>query len=159
MIISSAQEFVPYYERIRHRTNRVVELIPADLWEWSPTERQFTFGDLVRHLAAAERFMFAENARLRPSRYSGHGRELADGREAVLKYFNTCHAESMEIFGSLSDADLRSKCTTPGGVSMAVWKWLRAMVEHEVHHRGQITLLLRQAGLEVPEVYGPSADS
>ena len=29
---------------------------------------------------------------------------------------------------------------------------------HEVHHRGQLTLLMRQAGLEVPGVYGPSGD-
>jgi uncharacterized damage-inducible protein DinB len=29
---------------------------------------------------------------------------------------------------------------------------------HEVHHRGQLTLLMRQAGLKVPGVYGPSGD-
>ena len=158
MIISSAREFVPYYQNIRRRTNRVVELVPEDRLEWSPTERQFSFGDLIRHLAAAERFMFAENARLRPSRYPGHDRELADGRDAVLAYFERCHSESMEIFGSLSDADLHSKCETPGGVSMAVWKWLRAMVEHEVHHRGQIYLMMGTLGLETPPLYGLTSE-
>jgi uncharacterized damage-inducible protein DinB len=37
-------------------------------------------------------------------------------------------------------------------------KTLFVLLCHEVHHRGQLTLLLRQAGLEVPEVYGPSGD-
>lgn len=52
------------------------------------------------------------------------------------------HAEALEIFGALSDARLRERCDTPGGVSLPVWKWLRAMIEHEVDHRGQLYLML-----------------
>ncbi len=42
-------------------------------------------------------------------------------------------------------------------------KWARgmtllALVVHQAHHRGQMTVLMRQAGLEVPGVYGPSRD-
>jgi hypothetical protein len=33
----------------------------------------------MRHLATVERYMFAENMQGKPSRYPGHGRELADG--------------------------------------------------------------------------------
>jgi uncharacterized damage-inducible protein DinB len=32
------------------------------------------------------------------------------------------------------------------------------MVRHEVHHRGQLTVLVRLAGGKVPAVYGDSAD-
>ncbi|HVN74965.1 MAG TPA: DinB family protein [Thermoanaerobaculaceae bacterium] len=35
---------------------------------------------------------------------------------------------------------------------------LQALVLHEVHHRGQITVLMRQAGLAVPGVYGPNRE-
>ena len=35
---------------------------------------------------------------------------------------------------------------------------LRKMIEHEIHHRGQMTVLLRQAGLKVPGVMGPTAE-
>lgn len=35
---------------------------------------------------------------------------------------------------------------------------LAAMINHEIHHRGQLTVLMRQAGLKVPGVYGPSKD-
>jgi uncharacterized damage-inducible protein DinB len=40
-------------------------------------------------------------------------------------------------------------------------KWARgftltALILHQVHHRGQMTVLMRQAGLEVPGLYGPS---
>jgi uncharacterized damage-inducible protein DinB len=35
---------------------------------------------------------------------------------------------------------------------------LSALVWHQVHHRGQMTVLMRQAGLTVPGVYGPAAE-
>ncbi|HSR16185.1 MAG TPA: DinB family protein [Gemmatimonadales bacterium] len=37
-------------------------------------------------------------------------------------------------------------------------KALMAMLKHEAHHRGQLTVLMRQAGLPVPGVYGPSRE-
>jgi uncharacterized damage-inducible protein DinB len=35
---------------------------------------------------------------------------------------------------------------------------LQALVFHQIHHRAQMTVLMRQAGLDVPGVYGPSRD-
>ncbi len=48
-------------------------------------------------------------------------------------------------------------------IEMYGQKWskggtLQALVRHEVHHRGQLTVLMRQAGLPVPGVYGPSRE-
>ncbi len=40
-----------------------------------------------------------------------------------------------------------------------MWKrgtTLRILIEHQIHHRGQMTVLMRQAGLKVPGIYGPS---
>lgn len=36
---------------------------------------------------------------------------------------------------------------------------LRFAVMHQAHHRGQMTVLMRQAGLTVPEIYGPTYES
>jgi uncharacterized damage-inducible protein DinB len=35
---------------------------------------------------------------------------------------------------------------------------LRVLCDHEIHHRGQMTVLMRQAGLAVPGIYGPSRE-
>ena len=35
---------------------------------------------------------------------------------------------------------------------------LQALILHEIHHRGQITVLMRQAGLRVPGSYGPAKE-
>ena len=40
----------------------------------------------------------------------------------------------------------------PRGVSLLI------VIKHEIHHRGQMTVLMRQAGLKVPGAYGPSKD-
>jgi len=152
--IRDAQTFLPYWKNIRKRTRRVIDHIPADRFDWSHREGAWTFADLIRHLAATERWMFAENAERRPSRYAGRGREHADGPVEVIAHMDRLHAESCEIFESLSTDDLNAKCETPGGIQITVWKWLRAMVEHECHHRGQIHLMLGIIGVEAPPLYG-----
>ncbi|MEZ5429519.1 MAG: DinB family protein [Pyrinomonadaceae bacterium] len=35
---------------------------------------------------------------------------------------------------------------------------LYALIAHEGHHRGQMTVLMRQAGLRVPGIYGPAKE-
>ena len=154
MQITDSGTFVGYWTKIRGRTRRVIDRIPPDRMEWSHADRAWTFGDLVRHLAGTERWMFAENALRRPSRYPGCRRELADGAQEILAYIDRLHAESVDIFSSLTEADLEAKCGTPGGIQITVWKWLRAMVEHEVHHRGQMYLMLGMLGVETPPLYG-----
>ena len=154
MEITSIDPFLEYFDGIRSRTRRAVLHIPADRIEWAPAPNRWTFGDLVRHLAAVERWMFAENAARRPSRYPGHGRELADGFDAVVEYLDRMHADALEVLRPLRPDDLRARCTTPAGSEIPVWKWLRAMVEHEVHHRGQIHLMLGMLGISAPPLYG-----
>ena len=158
MEIVSIETFLQYYQRIRQRTIRVIKFIPQEKIEWSYKNGKFTFGDLIRHLAAIERYMFAENARLQPSRYPGHGRELANGYENVLNFMERMHQETLEILSQLSDEDLRKKCNTPNGTPITVWKWLRAMVEHEIHHRGQIYLYLAMLDIDTPPLYGLTSE-
>ena len=147
-----------YFEQIRARTRRVAVLVPREQLEWRPRDGAFSFGDLIRHLGAIERFMFAENAQCNPSRYPGHGRELADGYDDVIAFFDRMHAESMSILRSLTNEQLEAKCNTPAGTPITVWKWLRAMIEHEVHHRAQIYMMLGMIGVATPPLYGLTSE-
>jgi uncharacterized damage-inducible protein DinB len=115
-------------------------------------------GDLVRHIGAIERHMFAENVQGKPSRYQGCGKELADGYDQVVQFMERMHRESVEIFSGLSPDDLNRRCETPGGASITVWKWLRSMLEHEIHHRGQIYLCLAMLGVPTPPLYGLTSE-
>jgi uncharacterized damage-inducible protein DinB len=61
------------------------------------------------------------------------------------------------VTSAWTDGDL------PGEVEMYGEKWTRgqsllALIAHEIHHRAQMTVLMRQAGLKVPGVYGPARE-
>ena len=150
--------FIEYWEKVRQRTLKVIACIPREKFDWSYHEGKFSFADIIRHLATIERYMYGENAQLKPSRYSGHGKDLADGPDQVLEFFNRMHQESMDIFSRLTAADLERKCVTPGGAPITVWKWLRAMVEHEVHHRAQMYVYLGILGVPTPPLYGLTSE-
>ena len=158
MVITDIQSFIEYYERIRSRTSRVIECIPPHKIEWTYQQGKFTLGDLARHIACIERYMYGETLMGKPSRYKGCGTEYAEGYENVVQFFDDLHRESMDIFKKLSNDDLQKKCMTPGGHAITTWKWLRAMVEHEVHHRGQIYTYLSMLGVQTPPLYGLTSE-
>jgi uncharacterized damage-inducible protein DinB len=158
MEIQSITQFLEYWSSVRGRTRRVVTCIPRDKLEWTFRAGTFTLGDLVRHLATIERYMYAETVAGRPSRYPGCGRDLADGFDATLAFFDRLDAEAREVFASLTDDDLTRKCQTPAGTPITTWKWLRAMVEHEAHHRGQIYLMLNMLQVPTPALYGLTSE-
>jgi uncharacterized damage-inducible protein DinB len=146
--------FLDYWPSVRNRTRRLIPLIPPDKLEWAPGDGRWTSGDLVRHLAGIERWMYAETVHGRPIRYEGHGREIADGLEAVLAWHDRCHAESMEQFRALTPEQWTGRSITAAGTSITTWKWLRAMIEHEAHHRGQLYMVLGMLGVKTPPLFG-----
>jgi len=158
MEISNINIFLEYLSKIHQRTSRVARCIPPDKVEWSYRQGKFTLGDQLRHIATIERYMFVETVSGHPSRYAGCGRELADGYDEVLAFVDRLRAESIDRLAGLTDADLQRKCTTPDGAQITVWKWLRAMVEHEIHHRGQIYLYLGLLGVPTPPLYGLTSE-
>lgn len=158
MKIGTIQPFLHYFGNVRERTMRVARCIPPNKLDWSYAPGKFTLGDLLRHIVVAERYMWAETVSGRPSRYTSYGKELADGYENVIAFMERLHAESVKIFSQLSDEDLQRKCTTPDGAAITKWKWLRLMVEHEIHHRGQIYLYLGMLGVPTPPLYGLTSE-
>jgi uncharacterized damage-inducible protein DinB len=158
MEIRSLSTFLDYLGSAHTRTRKVLQCIrPADL-EWTPAPGRFTFGDLIRHLAGIERYMYGETVQGKPSRYRGHGRDLADGFDNVMQYYDRLHQESRAIFAGLTEERLNGRCTTPAGTPITTWKWLRAMFEHEAHHRGQIYIMLGIRGIKTPPIFGLTSE-
>lgn len=151
-------DFLSYLGSVHARTERVIATIPHADFDWSPGAGRFSFADQIRHLATIERYMYGETVLGRPSRYPGHGKELADGPEEVLAYHRMLHYESKQIFESIPAEAYADKVKTPAGTPITLWKWLRAMLEHEAHHRGQIYLMLGLRGVTSPPLYGLTSE-
>jgi uncharacterized damage-inducible protein DinB len=156
--IQTIAPFLDYFDKVRSRTMRLVVCIPAEKVEWRVAEGKFTAGDLARHIAATERYVFAEAVSGGRNRYAGCGRELADGHEQIVAFMQRMHGESMKIFSGLSDQDLQKKCASADGTPMTTWKLLRSMVEHEIHHRGELYACLGAIGVAVPPLYGLTSE-
>jgi uncharacterized damage-inducible protein DinB len=151
-------DFLSYFDSVRKRTRQVADCIPPDRIEWRHRPDTFSLGDLVRHIAVAERHIWAETVHGRASTYVTHGTELASGKEAVLAYLDRMHDESMPLFRAIPAPVLAGRVTAPGGASVTTRKWLLAMVEHEAHHRGQMYTLLAMLGVDTPPLYGMTSD-
>ena len=158
MEIIHVAPFLEYLDRVHHRTRRLVECVGDSDLEWCAAPGRMTPGDIIRHLAGIERYMYAETVHGRPSSFHGHGRDLADGLAATKAYYDRLHTESRALFAELSDARLLEKCQTPAGTPITVGKWLRAMLEHEAHHRGQLYFVLGMRGRTTPPIYGLTAE-
>jgi uncharacterized damage-inducible protein DinB len=78
-------------------------------------------------------------------------------QEIVALFKQAADSLASQIQGSWSDDDLEVEDDMYGQ------RWTRsqtlnALVNHQNHHRGQMTVLIRQAGLAVPGVYGPAKE-
>lgn len=158
MEIQTIAPFLDYYSKIRARTNKLLAVIQPEHLDFTYKAGKFTIADQIRHIAAIERYMFAETIAGRKSSYHGCGKEVADGYDNILNYFNQKHLESLEIFSNLTDTDLIKKCITPNNTEITIWKWLRAMTEHEIHHRAQLYLYLNMLDIKTPPIFGLTAE-
>jgi uncharacterized damage-inducible protein DinB len=158
MEIRGVGEFLNYFNKVHQRTMNVVSAIPRDRVDWQFREGKFTLGDLVRHIAATNRYIFVEVARGRPSAYNGCGKDLAASYEEIVEFAERLHREDVEILSGFSETELNRRCVTPDGSSITSWKWLRSMFEHEVHHRGQIYTYLALLDVPTPALYGMTSE-
>ncbi|MCX7736744.1 MAG: DinB family protein [Candidatus Kapabacteria bacterium] len=78
--------------------------------------------------------------------------------EDIIKTYQTSSDALIEEVGTkLDDKSLDDELELYGE------RWKRhqvfdMLIKHQIHHRGQMTVLMRQAGLKLPGIYGPSKD-
>lgn len=154
MEITSIKMFLAYFEKIREGTNRIIQVIPKDKMDWTYKSGKFTIADIIRHIAAIERNVFAELVNNNSSSYKGCGKELADSYDDVLLYFNEMHRQSMLIFNSISDEDLNKKIRTLSGAEAKIGNFLRALITHEIHHCGALCIYLNLLEVKTPSIFG-----
>lgn len=154
MEIKTIEGFLDYYQRTKDATRRLIRVIPPDKMDFAYLSGKFTVADLIRHIAAIERHVFAEIALGNRPAYKGCGPELADGYDEVVAYYNRMSEESAAIFNALTSEDLVRKVTTMNGTETELGSFLRALFVHEIHHRGALYIYLNMIGVETPPVFG-----
>lgn len=114
-----------------------------------------TLGRIAWHLTTTIREMMDRTG----LKLAGPGAEapLPGSANAIVEAYEKASGSLPEALGAWNDASLQVKDEMYG----QSWKrglTLLALVVHQAHHRGQMTVLMRQAGLKVPGVYGPARE-
>jgi len=152
------QEFMEDWQQEAALTIKVLERLTDDSLKQAVSEQQpRTLGDLAWHLlgglggilgGAGLRINGPDFKAPTPSRAAeileGYRQMSAAATNALKAQWNDAKlAETLKLFGFID--------TTYGGV-------LNTVVRHQIHHRGQMTILMRQAGVVPPGVYGPNEE-
>jgi uncharacterized damage-inducible protein DinB len=135
-------------------TRRMLERVPDGQFSWRPHERAFTLGRLANHVAAIPGIasVFLRRTGRRPAE--------AETKADLLAVFERNVQDCREQLTTMSEDRLAGTMQVNPGEEKPVWEVLRGrgLMNHLIHHRGQLSLYLRMLGEAVPGPYGPSAD-
>jgi uncharacterized damage-inducible protein DinB len=157
-VIRSVVSYIEYFNGIRRRTLTFAHAIPADRVNWSPQGNEFTFGDILRHLAAVEKITIYAVVNKKWKAYPGHAQDLARELQDIVEYLETTHAEATNMLRTLSDTELQQPRTALAGPPLKAWRLLMSIIEHEIHHRSQLASYLTMLEVTPPQIFGLEVD-
>jgi uncharacterized damage-inducible protein DinB len=150
-------------EQEAQTTRRVLGRVPDNQLTWRPHEKARTLGELALHVAIVPGAVAELVASPSPAQAPQFVDPTPKSASELLPALDQSIAKAKNVLGGMNDAAL-----------MATWRMMRGdrelfavpraavlrsvMLNHWYHHRGQLTVYLRQLGVPIPSIYGPSAD-
>jgi uncharacterized damage-inducible protein DinB len=144
-------------------TRRVLERVPDNKLTWRPHERARTLGELALHVAIVPGGVAELVAGPSPAQAPQFIDPSPKSASELIPALDQSIAKAKSLLGPMDDATL-----------MSTWRLMRGdrevlavpraalvrsiMLNHWYHHRGQLTVYLRELGVPIPSIYGPSAD-
>ncbi|MFT9846834.1 DinB family protein [Aneurinibacillus sp. REN35] len=152
-MIHDVGEFAKFLDGVRKRTMQYVGTVPNSILEWKPAEGKFSTGDILRHLGSSQ-LMFLSVLEHGEWNYPGHDSSKGEDIEGITRYLEACHSQLMNGLSALGNELLAKKVPTLHGHEVSSWRIMMALVEHEMHHRGQLSTYLQMNGIEPPQIFG-----
>ena len=154
----SIEQFVNDWNQEAALTIKVLEaLTDASLKQAVSDTRPKTLGDLGWHVAGAPVGILG-GAGLQIAAPDFKRPVPASAAEIVDAYRSMSAVVADAIKAQWTDVQLSKSLLLFGSMNMTYESVLTLVVRHQIHHRGQMTILIRQAGLVPPGVYGPNEE-
>jgi uncharacterized damage-inducible protein DinB len=155
---------IPEWKHEAESTRKILERVPFDKAEWKPHEKSYTLARMAGHVAEIMQWTTAT--------LTTDGLNFAKGeykpffpatKEELLERFEKHYQEALSQLEAASDETLTGSWTLQSGdhviFTLPRIATLRSFVmNHLIHHRGQLSVYLRLLDVPVPGMYGPSAD-
>ena len=149
-------EFLSEWTYESDSTQQILDLLNDDSLSTRAGERERTLGFLAWHIVTSVHEMMSRVG----LEFDGPHHDAAlptTAKEIAQGYRQSNQSFKEAIQSQWKDADLSLKNDMYG----EMWSnatTLNVLVKHQIHHRGQLTILMRQAGLSMIGVYGPSRE-
>jgi uncharacterized damage-inducible protein DinB len=158
-----AEALVMELDQESRTTRKLLERVPSDKLGWKPHAKSMSLGELAGHVASvpggistmalSDTFDFATHTRP----------PLPQTKEAIVAAHEESVAKAKNVASQLGDAglmrDWEAKMNGKPMMKMPKVAVFRNMLlNHWIHHRGQLSVYLRLLDVPVPAMYGPSAD-
>lgn len=144
-------------------TRRLLERVPEARLGWKPHEKSMTLGGLATHLANLPNWggPILQDSSFDLAAGPPHVVECSSRAEILTRFDDATKRTRAAI--DKTDAELLARWTLKRGdqemFSMPKAAAFRTfVVNHMIHHRGQLSVYLRLNDVPVPAIYGPSAD-
>ena len=150
------------FENEAGTTRRVLERVPADKLAWKPHPKSMSLGVLALHVAASPGVICGWACEDETT-LKGEPSPTPTSTEQILAAHDQSVTQTKERLTSIGDEGMMKMWSAKAGdqtlMSMPKAALVRAIVmNHWIHHRGQLSVYLRLLDVPVPSIYGPSAD-
>jgi uncharacterized damage-inducible protein DinB len=149
-------------EQEAQTTRRVLERVPDKHLAWRPHETARTLGELALHVAIVPGSVasIASQSQVQAPQFTDPSPRNAS---ELIPALDESIAKAKSLLGGMDDATLNAMWRMMQGerevFAIPRVALLRSvMLNHWYHHRGQLTVYLRELGVSIPSIYGPSAD-
>lgn len=156
---------LPEFDHEMGVTRKLLERLPEADLGWKPHEKSFSLGELAAHLAQIPNWSAAILDQPSYDLETGEDddRQSPTSGAQVVTAFDKAVAQARQTLAGKSDGELMGAWTLKkGGQEMftlpAVAAFKSFILNHSIHHRGQLSVYLRLRNVPLPSIYGPSAD-
>ena len=160
--MTTIESLLQELEQEAQTTRRVLERVPEDRLAWKPHDKSMSLGQLALHVATTPGSV-AELCQQSPFQVPQFTQPSTTSTAELMRAFDESIGKARQILRGMDDAALGKTWRGVDGdrelIAMPVGAVMRTiMLNHWYHHRGQLSVYLRQVGAKVPSIYGPSAD-
>jgi uncharacterized damage-inducible protein DinB len=159
--------FLNEYDHEMGTTRKVLERVPEDKTDWKPHNTSMPMGRLAGHIAEMIGFgamtFQGDSFDFRAPGAPPPTPTVMTSRKQLLELFDKNAAATREAVAKASDEDMLKTWTLLAGgntiFSLPRIAVMRTMIlNHAIHHRGQLSVYLRMNQVPIPSIYGPSGD-
>ena len=162
--MSFSEEYLPEFDHEMANTRKLLECVPEDKFAWKPHAKSMSLATLAGHISDmvewADLVVSQDKLELAP----GTVPQAPASKAALMESLDKNVEKSRKAIADASDAHLAKNWDFLYGghaiFSMPRTQVLRSVVmNHVIHHRGQLSVYLRLLDVPIPGMYGPSADA